>query len=136
MPQPDLLLYAALFHDIGKQAGVTDHSAAGAALIPGIARRMGLSEATARDMEVLVREHLTLADFATTRDAEDPAVRRGTDGSPSGGSGDLFEMLRALTEADARAASPKAWTTWRAAIDRYPDRSRAARPLPAEPQVG
>ena len=129
----DLLLYAALFHDIGKQAGVTDHSAYGATLIPGIAAHIGLSEAMAADMQILVREHLTLADFATTRDADDPAVAAELM-ERLGGRRDLFETLRVLTEADARAASPKAWTTWREQlIENLTSRVRAS--LGPEPQV-
>ncbi|HZL81369.1 MAG TPA: HD domain-containing protein, partial [Demequina sp.] len=131
---PDLLLCAALWHDIGKQAGMGDHSVAGAALIPGIARHMGLPDATARDIETLVREHLTLADFATTRDAEDPAVAAELI-ERLGGRADLFEVLRALTEADAKAASPKAWTAWREQlIDTLTARVRAT--LARGPQVG
>jgi [protein-PII] uridylyltransferase len=131
---PDLLLYAALLHDIGKQAGLGDHSIAGAALIPGIARHMGLPEALARDIEVLVREHLTLADFATTRDAKDPAVAVELI-ERLGGRAELFEVLRALTEADAKAASPKAWTAWREQlIDTLTARVRAT--LARGPQVG
>jgi [protein-PII] uridylyltransferase len=113
---------------------VGDHSVSGAALIPGIARHMGLPEAMARDIEVLVREHLTLADFATTRDAEDPAVAAELI-ERLGGRADLFEVLRALTEADAKAASPKAWTTWREQlIDTLTARVRAT--LARGPQVG
>lgn len=131
---PDLLLYAALWHDIGKQAGMGDHSVAGAALIPGIARHMGLPDATARDIETLVREHLTLADFATTRDAADPAVAAELI-ERLGGRADLFEVLRALTEADAKAASPKAWTAWREQlIDTLTARVRAT--LARGAQVG
>lgn len=134
VPDSDLLLYAALFHDIGKQAGVTDHSVDGAARIPGIAAHLGIPPHTAADMQVLVREHLTLADFATTRDLDDPAVAAELI-ERLGGRRDLFEALRALTEADARAASPKAWTTWREQlIETFTSRVREA--LGPEPQVG
>ncbi|MBC7298976.1 MAG: HD domain-containing protein, partial [Demequina sp.] len=131
---PDLLLFAALLHDIGKQAGMSDHSVSGAALIPGIAKHMGLPEAMGRDTQVIVREHLTLADFATSRDAEDPAVATELM-ERLGGRADLFEVLRALTEADAKAASPKAWTAWREQlIDTLTARVRAT--LARGPQVG
>ena len=134
LPDPDLLLYTALLHDIGKQAGMTDHSVDGAALIPGIAAHMGLAAATSHDMQVLVTEHLTLADFATTRDVDDPATAKELM-ARLGGRADLFETLRALTEADARAASPKAWTAWRAQlIDSLSARVRAM--TPGAPQVG
>jgi [protein-PII] uridylyltransferase len=131
---PDMLLYAALFHDIGKQAGIADHSEYGAQLIPGIAGRLGLSTAQGKDLQILVREHLTLADFATTRDAEDPAVASELI-ERLGGRADLFELLRALTEADAKAASPKAWTAWREQlIDTLTSRVRAT--FVAGPRVG
>ncbi|WP_291380098.1 HD domain-containing protein [Demequina sp.] len=134
LADPDLLLYAALFHDIGKQAGVADHSEYGAELVPGIVSRLGLPEAQGRDLQTLVREHLTLADFATTRDAEDPAVAAELI-ERLGGRADLFEVLRALTEADAKAASPKAWTAWREQlIDVLTTRVRAT--LAAGPRVG
>ncbi|HET7399263.1 MAG TPA: [protein-PII] uridylyltransferase [Intrasporangium sp.] len=113
--RPDLLVLAALLHDIGKVPGSQDHSATGGDLAERILRRMGLEDED-RDVVVrLVRGHLTLIDLATRRDADDPATIAELTRAV-GGSVQTLDLLRALTEADASAAGPKAWSDWRAGL--------------------
>ena len=111
--RPDVLMVAALLHDIGK-GGLTEHSVAGEPLAREIATRMGFDDAAVDLIGTLVRWHLLLAETATTRDPDDPAtVARVADVVRTP---DAARLLAALTEADARATSPKAWSTWRSGL--------------------
>ena len=136
--RPDVLLVAALLHDIGK-GGLTEHSIAGEPLARAIACRMGFDEAAAELVGTLVRRHLVLARTATTRDPDDPATAAYL--AEQVGSADALPLLLALTEADARATSPKAWTSWRAGLVRELARRTAsvlgerADPLPEPARV-
>lgn len=119
--RPDLLLVAALLHDIGK-GSLHDHSVAGEPLARKIVARMGFTDLDADVVASLVRWHLLLANLATTRDPDDPATTAELlTHVPDAAS---LELLRALTEADATATSPQAWTSWRASlIDRLVQRA-------------
>ncbi|GAB2984658.1 [protein-PII] uridylyltransferase [Nocardioides montaniterrae] len=113
--RPDVLLVAALLHDIGK-GGVVEHSLAGAPIAREIAARMGFTETEVDLIGQLVRWHLLLAEVATTRDPDDPAtIEKVTEHLDSP---EAILLLAALTEADAKAASGQAWTTWRAGLVR------------------
>lgn len=111
--RPDLLVVAALLHDIGK--GVTgDHSEVGAPMAEAIALRWGFAADDAVRVGRLVRWHLLLPMAATRRDLEDPA----TAAQVADIVGDLetLGLLAALTESDARATSAAAWSPWRAGL--------------------
>ncbi|UPK76520.1 [protein-PII] uridylyltransferase [Nocardioidaceae bacterium SCSIO 66511] len=113
--RPDLLVVAALLHDIGKgRAG--DHSVVGAPMAREIAMRWGFEAADADRIAVLVRRHLLLPTAATRRDIEDPATAETI--ADIVGDRDTLDLLAALTEADATATGPTAWTKWRAGLVR------------------
>ena len=111
--RPDVLMISALLHDIGK-GQVTEHCVAGEPIARDIARRMGFDERETELVAGLVRWHLLLPETATTRDAEDPATVELVTARIN--DREELELLAALTEADARATSEKAWTTWRASL--------------------
>ncbi len=113
--RPDVLLVAALLHDVGKGA-MTEHSVAGEPIATAAATRMGYDERSAYLVGTLVRHHLLLAQVATTRDPEDPATAQGV--ARTLGDAETLDLLLALTEADARATAPKAWSAWRAGLVR------------------
>ncbi|HET7735419.1 MAG TPA: [protein-PII] uridylyltransferase [Nocardioidaceae bacterium] len=111
--RPDLLMVAAILHDIGK-ASRFDHSVAGEPIAAAAAVRMGFAEEDVRTISGLVRWHLLLAEVATTRDLEDPSTAAYVaERVPDPGT---LELLELLTEADAKATGPKAWTAWRASL--------------------
>ncbi len=131
--RPDVLMVAALLHDIGK-GQLTEHSVAGEPIARTIAERIGFDEREVELLGDLVRWHLLLPETATTRDPDDP----GTVETVTSRIHDReeLELLAALTEADARATSEKAWTTWRASLVRTLVRRAAAvlddEPVPAD----
>jgi [protein-PII] uridylyltransferase len=114
--RPDILLLAGLFHDIGKLPGAGAHHAdRGAPIARDAVAAIGLSQSDAELIELLVRHHLTLAALATKRDHADPATVSALVEAVQGRA-DILDLLRYLTEADARAAGPAAWSPWRAQL--------------------
>ncbi len=121
--RPDVLMVAALLHDIGK-GQLTEHCAAGAPIAREIAVRIGFDEREADLIFALVRWHLLLPETATTRDPDDPSTIELVTAKVA--DREELELLAALTEADARATSEKAWTRWRESLVRSLVRRSAA----------
>ncbi|MEO3977297.1 [protein-PII] uridylyltransferase [Streptomyces sp. CAU 1734] len=111
--RPDLLLIAALLHDIGK-GWPGDHSLAGETIARDMAGRIGFEPADVAVIATLVRHHLLLAETATRRDLDDPATVRAV--ASAVGTTSTLELLHALTEADALATGPAAWSAWRGSL--------------------
>lgn len=117
----DLLVMAALLHDIGK-GYPGDHSEVGATLAEAICTRMGFDDDDVDTVVHAVRHHLLLPDVATRRDLDDPATVElvaATVGTP-----ERLALLRALAEADGLATGPAAWSDWKAQlVDQLVDRT-------------
>ncbi|MFT8330122.1 nucleotidyltransferase domain-containing protein [Bifidobacterium psychraerophilum] len=115
------LLLAGILHDIGKRPGVADHAEEGARHVPVILRRIGYADAVVEMATVLVREHLTLSDYASGKDPHDPDVLASLAAHVRGDT-TLLDMLFDLTKADGSslgATSTEAitkrygWSKWR-----------------------
>jgi [protein-PII] uridylyltransferase len=130
--RPDLLLLAALLHDLGKGRGV-DHSVLGAELITQIGTRLGVWPADVEMLSKLVYHHLLLSKVATRQDVNDPQTIAGVC-EALGGDPVLLDVLHALTEADSLATSPGVWSDWKASLVgdlvRHCRRAMAGEPLP------
>ncbi|MEY2768958.1 MAG: hypothetical protein RL359_594 [Actinomycetota bacterium] len=111
--RPDLLLFAALFHDIGK-GSQEDHCDRGEKLIEPLARRVGFDERDIKTIKLLVKHHLLLSATATRRDLDDPA----TIASVTAVIPDLqtLELLHALSIADGEATGRAAWSDWKESL--------------------
>jgi [protein-PII] uridylyltransferase len=112
--RPDLLLTAALLHDIGKPAGAERHGEVGASMVAEFLPRMGYTPEDVADVAELVRHHLLIADTATRRDISDPETVVAV--ADAVGTPERLELLWALTKADAEATGPAAWSPWKAAL--------------------
>lgn len=108
--RPDILLMAALLHDIGK-ARMEDHSVLGAQLAVEITEQMGFSRLDRELIGSLVRHHLLLAETATKRDLDDVSTIELVMKNVK--SQYVLTLLHQLTIADAYATSSIASSNWR-----------------------
>jgi len=112
--RPDLLLLAALLHDIGK-GWPGDHSVSGEVVARDVCKRVGLSDPDVQLVADAVRHHLLLPVVATRRDLDDPTTVQHV-AATVGGSRTLLELLHALSAADGLATGPAAWNDWKAGL--------------------
>lgn len=114
--RPDILMLAALLHDIGK-GRTGDHSIVGAELAIAIGNRLGLWPSDVDLLSAIVRHHLLLPDTAMRRDLDDPATVQSVVDALDGDV-QLLELLHVLAEADSLATGPGVWGDWKSSLIR------------------
>jgi len=111
MARPDVLFFATLLHDLGKDTGGQQHSERGADMCPAILGRLGIEEPEIEEVQHLIRKHLRMYHVATRRDIDDPHTIREFCAEVHGQEG--LNELFLLTVADVSTTSPTALTAWK-----------------------
>lgn len=105
-----VLYVAAFLHDIAK-GRPEDHSIAGAREARQLCPRFGLSEAETDTVVWLIHEHLTMSQFAQSRDLNDEQTIK--DFASIVQSPERLKLLLILTVCDIRAVGPGTWNGWK-----------------------
>ena len=110
LEQPELLVLALLFHDVGKWTN-KNHSEEGVRMATGALRRIRLPDKAIATVEFLIRHHLQMSVLAFRRDVEDPGTA--TQFARLVGTEERLKLLCVLTLADVDAVSPGVMTPWK-----------------------
>ena len=108
--KPELLILSVMLHDIGKGEG-QKHSEKGAAMIPTIARRLGLNKEDSLRLQFLVLEHLQMAHISQRRDLH--VEKMIAQFARTMEMSENLKMLYILTFADIKAVGPEVWSEWK-----------------------
>ncbi len=108
---PALLLFALLYHDVGKGAFTGHHSDVSAEYALTAMQRMQVPQEEQDTVAFLVLHHLALSEVMTGRDLGDPATARAV--ADRVGTIERLKLLAVLTYADISGVNPGAMTPWR-----------------------
>jgi [protein-PII] uridylyltransferase len=139
LDRPELLLLAALFHDIAKGRG-GDHSELGEGDARAFCAKLGLPQDGIDTVAWLVRWHLLMSATAQRQDITDPEVVRRF--AEAVGDRRRLARLYLLTIADIIGTSPRLWNAWKDRLladlytaTRYALRSDVAPPRNADMRI-
>ena len=113
LEKPELLLLAALFHDIAKGRG-GDHSVLGEQEARAFGAKLGLQQSDIELVAWLVRWHLLLSVTAQRQDIADADVVHRFATQVEGR--ERLDHLYLLTIADIAGTNPKLWNEWKARL--------------------
>ncbi|MDG1694098.1 MAG: [protein-PII] uridylyltransferase [Porticoccaceae bacterium] len=113
LPKPELIIIAALYHDIAKGRG-GDHSILGAVDVAEFGERHGLQAQEILLLQWLIENHLLMSTISQREDTSDPDViykfaKHVRDQRH-------LDHLWVLTVADINATNPRLWTEWKGAL--------------------
>jgi len=110
IPDKQILLLAALLHDVGKIEG-KGHAKKGAVIARTILERMFLKKEQIDAICFLIENHLIMSHFSQRRDPTDPGMLQTFCAKVKNRTN--LKALCLLTYADLKATSPVVWTQWK-----------------------
>jgi len=110
--QLGVLVFALLFHDVGKGSAEEGHVDASLRIADRAMERIQMPAAERATAAFLIRCHLEMSAAMSTRDPDDPATTQ--DLAHKVGTVENLKYLTLVTYADISAVNPTAMTSWRA----------------------
>jgi [protein-PII] uridylyltransferase len=109
--QPELPIFALLFHDLGKAVNMAGHIAESERFAAGALDRLGAPPDARRSVLFLVRHHADLSLAMNTRDPADPATSQWLARRVE--TVENLRLLMLVSYADSSAVHPGSMTAWR-----------------------
>jgi [protein-PII] uridylyltransferase len=111
LPRRQVLLLAALLHDVGKAHGGEGHTERGVDMARVILERLGVCASDVEEIQGLVAQHLSMYEVSTRRDLEDPQTL--AEFCSHVKERQMLQELYLLTVADVTTTNPTSMTNWK-----------------------